>query len=44
VLGQDFHKHPTLPLYVLHAWIWEANPDGMFADFNPVLGACPALA
>ena len=44
VLGQDFHKHATLPLYVLHAWIWEANPDGMFADFNPVLGACPTVA
>jgi hypothetical protein len=43
VLGQDFHKHATLPLYVLHAWIWEMNPDGMFADFNPVLGACPAV-
>ena len=44
VLGRDFHKHATLPLYVLHAWIWEANPDGMFADFNPVLGACPTVA
>jgi hypothetical protein len=44
VLGQDFHKHATLPLYVLHAWIWEENPDGMFADFNPMLGDCPAVA
>ncbi len=43
VLGQDLHKHATLPLYVLHAWIWEQNPDGMFADFNPVVGACPAV-
>jgi len=43
VLGQDFHKHATLPLYVLHAWIWEENPDGMFADYNPVLAGCPAV-
>lgn len=42
VLGQPLHKHATLPLYVLHAWIWEENPDGMFADFNPRVGACPA--
>jgi len=43
VLGQGPHKHATLPLYVLHAWIWEENPDGMFADFNPDLGACAAV-
>jgi hypothetical protein len=40
--GQDFHKHPTLPVYVLHAWIWEPNPEGTFADFNPKVSACPA--
>ena len=42
VLGQDFHKHSTLPVYVLHAWVWDDNPDGMFADFDPDVGACPA--
>jgi hypothetical protein len=21
--------------YDLHAWIWQPNPNGMFADFNP---------
>lgn len=42
--GQMFHKHPTLPLYVLHAWLWEPNPNGMFADFNPMVGACPIVA
>ena len=41
--GQDFHKHASLPLYILHAWIWEENPEGMYADFNPNLGACPAV-
>lgn len=41
VLGQDFHKHSSLPLYVLHAWIWDENPAGTFADFNPAVAACP---
>ena len=41
--GQQFHKHASLPLYILHAWIWEENPEGMFADFNPAVGACPSL-
>jgi len=40
LFGQKFHKHPTLPLYILHAWIWTSNPDGMFADFNPKVPAC----
>ena len=40
LFGQKFHKNPTLPLYILHAWIWEANPDGMFADFNPRVLPC----
>jgi hypothetical protein len=21
--------------YDLHAWVWHANPDGVFAEFNP---------
>ena len=42
LLGQNFHKHDFLPLYVLHAWIWGENPAGMFADFNPAVRACPA--
>ena len=39
--GQHFHKHSSLPLYVLHAWIWQENADGTFADFNPAIGGCP---
>jgi len=23
------------PFHTLHAWVWRANPDGMFAPFNP---------
>ncbi len=41
--GQPFHKHASLPLYILHAWIWQENPEGMFADFNPAVLACPSL-
>ncbi len=29
---------PLTPHYDLHAWIWQGNPAGMFADFNPGLG------
>ncbi len=41
VLGQQLHENSALGLWVLHAWIWEPNPDGMFADFNPNVAQCP---
>lgn len=41
LFGHDFHPHPVLPLYVLHAWIWQPNPLGMFADWNPRVAMCP---
>ncbi len=28
-------------LWVLHAWIWTPNPDGMFENFNPAVPLCP---
>ena len=37
----DLHLNPTLGVYVMHAWIWAPNPDGMFADMNPRIGDCP---
>ncbi len=43
VLGQTFDgpmagHSPGMPdHYDLHAWIWQANPDGMFAAWNPSL-------
>lgn len=40
VLGQRFHLHEKLGMYVLHAWIWKNNPAGMFEDWNPDV-ACP---
>jgi hypothetical protein len=35
VLGRSFHLNEALGVYVLHAWIWENNPAGMYEDFNP---------
>ena len=42
LFGMDFHRHPTLPLWVLHAWLWKDNVTGMFADWNPAVRPCPA--
>jgi hypothetical protein len=41
LFGQDFHQHPTLPLFVLHTWIWKDNPSGVFEDYNPRVRLCP---
>jgi hypothetical protein len=38
----DFHRHPVLPLWVLHTWLWKDNPAGVFADWNPAVRPCPA--
>ena len=28
--------HPAMPVhYDLHVWLWEDNPSGLFAQFNP---------
>jgi hypothetical protein len=42
LFGIDFHRHPTLPLWVLHTWLWKDNPNGVFADWNPAVRQCPA--
>ncbi len=41
LFGVDFHKHPTLPLWVLHTWLWKDNPSGVFQDWNPAVRLCP---
>lgn len=42
VLGQTMNTVPAtnrygIPaqFYAKHAWIWQGNPDGVFADWNP---------
>lgn len=42
VMGTDLHRHPTLPLWVLHAWLWKDNSSGVHADWNPAVRPCPA--
>lgn len=43
VLGQPFNgpmpgHHPGMPThYDLHVWLWQANPLGTFAQFNPTV-------
>jgi hypothetical protein len=32
--------NPVLGWYILHAWIWQHNPAGMFEDWNPTV-TCP---
>lgn len=42
LFGHPFHllRTPnrygiTVPLYTLHVWLWEHNPNGLFNDWNP---------
>jgi hypothetical protein len=42
VKGIPLHFNPAVNLWVLHAWVWEHNPAGTFADMNPRIGDCPA--
>jgi hypothetical protein len=42
-LGQRMRHEDNLQLWYLHAWVFTANPDGVFADFNPDV-QCPAAA
>lgn len=35
LFGQQFKQNDTFQLWGLHAWVWEDNPSGMFASWNP---------
>jgi hypothetical protein len=36
VLGMPMHiLNPVVGFYLMHAWIWQPNPAGMFTDWNP---------
>lgn len=41
LFGQELHEHPVLPFWILHLYIWKANPAGLFADWNPAVRMCP---
>lgn len=40
VAGHMLHLNEALGVYVLHAWIFMNNPEGMFEDWNPNV-TCP---
>ena len=40
VLGRHLHLNEELGVYVLHAWVWQNNPAGVFEDWNPRV-TCP---
>jgi hypothetical protein len=52
-LGQELKYKTTMgkygeddgidPYYEVHVWVWEHNPSGMFADWNPNV-TCPSPA
>ena len=35
LFGQEFKQNDTFQLWGLHAWVWENNPSGVFANWNP---------
>ena len=35
LFGQQFQRNETFQLWGLHAWVWEENPSGIFANWNP---------
>jgi hypothetical protein len=36
VLGMPLHiLVPAVGFWIMHAWVWQPNPAGMFADWNP---------
>ena len=46
LLGQTFGLNETLldePFYLLHVWVGQFNPSGVFADWNPLV-ACEHTA
>jgi len=35
LFGQKFQQVDAFQLWGLHAWVWQENPSGMFASWNP---------
>lgn len=35
LMGQQMRREESQGIWYLHAWIWEFNPSGVFADWNP---------
>lgn len=41
LFGQSLKRADSLGIWYLHAWIWEPNPSGLFADWNPRVKCAP---
>ena len=37
IMGQELKPAPSLNLWYLHVWVWQENPSGVFADWNPTV-------
>lgn len=37
VMGQKLKRAPSLGIWYLHVWVWQKNPSGLFADWNPTV-------
>lgn len=37
LFGREFLHNPTFGLWMLHAYVWKHNPEGMFATWNPAI-------
>lgn len=37
LFGQQFHLNPNIGAWVLHVWLWQGNPNGLFEDWNPMV-------
>ena len=37
LFDQEYHWNQRFQIWALHVWVWRANPDGIFADYNPIV-------
>ncbi len=37
LFGRPFHWNTRFGIWALHAWVWRNNPDGIFANYNPMV-------
>lgn len=47
LLGREFTLNTTLldePFYALHVWVWQHNPLGLFANWNPLVACGHGMA
>lgn len=35
IMGQKLKRAEMLGIWYLHVWVWDENPSGLFADWNP---------